>query len=141
MGGDILNEYKQNKIKGIFCSPPYVGLIDYHEQHAYAYELFNLDRHDALEIGSMQKGNTKIAQEKYVNDISMVLRNCKKYLADDYEIFIVANDKFGLYEKIAENAELSIVEQFKRPVLNRTEKDKNAYSEIIFRMKEKRNDK
>jgi hypothetical protein len=24
------------KIKGIFSSPPYVGLIDYHEQHAYA---------------------------------------------------------------------------------------------------------
>ncbi len=27
---------KKKKINGIFSSPPYVGLIDYHEQHAYA---------------------------------------------------------------------------------------------------------
>lgn len=136
MGGDILNQYNKNKIKGIFCSPPYVGLIDYHEQHAYAYELFGLDRKDNLEIGSLQKGSTKNAQQKYVEDISAVLLNCKKYLSKDYEVFIVANDKFGLYQEIAKRAGMIIVEQFKRPVLNRTEKDKNAYSEIIFRMKE-----
>jgi hypothetical protein len=41
---------EQQKIKGIFSSPPYVGLIDYHEQHAYAYELFNLERCDESEI-------------------------------------------------------------------------------------------
>lgn len=136
MGGAIYNTYRARKIKGIFCSPPYVGLINYHEQHAYAYELLGLDRHDEQEIGSMQKGSTKAARQKYVDDISSVLLNCKQYLADDYEVFIVANDKFGLYPKIAERAGMVIVEQFKRPVLNRTEKDKNAYSEIIFRMKE-----
>jgi hypothetical protein len=27
-----------------------VGLIDYHEQHAYAYEIFGFDRKDELEI-------------------------------------------------------------------------------------------
>lgn len=140
MGGAISNIYNQKKIKGIFCSPPYVGLIDYHEQHAYAYELYGLDRHDELEIGSMQKGSTKNAQQAYIDNISSVLLNCKKYLADDYEVFIVANDKFRLYEKIADIAGMIIVEQFKRPVLNRTEKDKNAYSETIFRMKEKKDD-
>ncbi len=137
MGGDINDTYKERKIKGIFSSPPYVGLIDYHEQHAYAYELFGLDRHDEEEIGSMQKGHTIEARKKYVDDIAAVLINCKKYLAEDYEVFIVANDKFGLYNEIAERAGMVIVEQFKRPVLNRTEKDKGAYSEIIFRMKEK----
>jgi len=30
------------KIDGVFTSPPYVGQIDYHEQHAYAYELFDI---------------------------------------------------------------------------------------------------
>lgn len=30
---------------------------------------------------------------------------------------------------------MKIVNQFKRPVLNRTEKDKRAYSEIIFHLK------
>ena len=99
-----------------------------------------MERKDAFEKGSMQKGHTKAAQQKYVDDISMVLVNCKKYLAEDYEVFIVANDKFGLYPRIAENAGMRIIEQFKRPVLNRTEKDKNAYSEIIFRMKEQNND-
>lgn len=139
MGNNIVDKYNHNKIKGIFCSPPYVGLIDYHEQHAYAYELFGLERNDKLEIGSMQKGNTKNAQQKYVEDISSVLLNCKQYLADDYEVFIVANDKFGLYEKIAELSGMVIVDRFKRPVLNRTERDINAYSETIFRMKEKKN--
>ena len=138
IGGTIAEVYSKNKIKGIFCSPPYVGLIDYHEQHAYAYELLGLERNDEFEIGSMQKGHTKSARQKYVDDISAVLLNCKHFLTEDYEVFIVANDKFGLYETIAENAGMTIVEQFKRPVLNRTEKDKNAYSEIIFRMKEKK---
>ena len=49
----------KQKIKGIFSSPPYVGLIDYHEQHAYAYDLFGFKRNDELEIVrySKDKGN------------------------------------------------------------------------------------
>ncbi len=137
LGGDLENRYFKNKIKGIFCSPPYVGLIDYHEQHAYAYELFGLERKDDLEIGPLASGTNLSARAKYVRDISDVLLNCKKYLEKDYEVFIVANDKNNLYPLIAEKANMIIVEQFKRPVLNRTEKDKNAYSETIFRMKEK----
>ncbi len=35
---------KKNKIAGIFSSPPYVGLINYHEQHAYAYDLFGFEK-------------------------------------------------------------------------------------------------
>ena len=31
---------------------------------------------------------------------------------------------------------LGIIEQYKRPVLNRTEKDRGAYAEIIFWMAE-----
>lgn len=141
MNDIMIQKYEKDKIKGIFCSPPYVGLIDYHEQHAYAYELFGFDRKDELEIGSMKKGTTKSAQQKYVEDISAVLINCKKYLTYDYEVFIVANDKYGLYDKIAENAGMTIAERFQRPVLNRTEKDKNVYAETIFRMKENYYDK
>ena len=96
-----------------------------------------MKRQDELEIGSMAKGNNRTAVQKYIDDIVGVLLNCKQYLKDDYNIFIVANDKYNVYPAIAERAGMQIVEQFKRPVLNRTEKDKNAYSEIIFRMKEK----
>ncbi|MCW5959364.1 MAG: site-specific DNA-methyltransferase [Pyrinomonadaceae bacterium] len=126
---------KKQKIRGIFSSPPYVGLIDYHEQHAYAYDLFGFERKDEQEIGAMHKRQSKQAQADYVKGISNVLNNCKKYLVEDFDIFLVANDKFGLYPQVAENARMRIVNQFKRPVLNRTEKDKQAYSEIIFHLK------
>ena len=128
---------KKQKIKGIFTSPPYVGLIDYHEQHAYAYDLFGLQKNRDAEIGNMSLGQGKEAREKYVTDISSVLINCKKYLAEDYDIFLVANDKFNLYPSIADRAGMYIMDQFKRPVLNRTEKNKGAYSETIFHLKER----
>jgi len=126
---------EKQKIKGIFSSPPYVGLIDYHEQHAYAYDLFGFERKDDLEIGPLFKGQGKEAKESYIQGVSEVLTNSKKYLANDYDIFLVANDKYNMYPTIAENAGMKIVNQFKRPVLNRTEKDKGAYSEIIFHLK------
>jgi hypothetical protein len=125
----------RNRIKGIFSSPPYVGLIDYHEQHAYAYDLFGFERKDEMEIGRMQKGTGREAKESYVDGIVSVLNNCKRYLADDFEILLVANDKYNVYPLIAERCGLTIVQQFKRPVLNRTEKDKGAYSESIFHLK------
>ncbi len=125
------------RIRGIFSSPPYVGLIDYHEQHAYAYELFGFKRNDDLEIGPMFKGQGKEAKQGYIEGISDVLNNAKKYLADDYDIFLVANDKHDLYPTIASNAGMQIVNRYRRPVLNRTEKDKGAYSETIFHLKER----
>lgn len=130
---DLLEE---KKIKGIFSSPPYVGLIDYHEQHAYAYDLFGFERKDDLEIGPLFKGQGKEAKQSYIQNISEVLINCKKYFVDDYNVFLVANDKYHMYPTIAEKAGMKIVNQFKRPVLNRTEKDKGAYSEIIFHLKD-----
>ncbi|MDX1957165.1 MAG: DNA methyltransferase [Leptospiraceae bacterium] len=126
---------KKQKIKGIFSSPPYVGLIDYHEQHAYAYDLFGFNRKDDLEIGPMFKGQGREAKENYIKGISDVLNNCKQYMVKDFDVFLVANDKYNMYPTIANNAGMEIVNQFKRPVLNRTEKDKSAYSEIIFHLK------
>jgi len=129
---------EKQKIKGIFSSPPYVGLIDYHEQHAYAYEIFSFTRNDELEIGPLYKGNGKDARDSYVKGIAGSLKNGKKYFQGDYDIFLVANDKFNLYPNIAKLANMRIVDQFKRPVLNRVEKDRsNTYVETIFHLKEK----
>jgi hypothetical protein len=64
---------RQQKIQGIFSSPPYVGLINYHEQHAYAYDLFGFDRKDEQEIGPLFKGQGKEAREEYIVGISEVL--------------------------------------------------------------------
>ena len=134
---DFAEILSRQKIRGIFSSPPYVGLIDYHEQHAYAYEIFGFQRKDELEIGPLVKGQGKEARDSYMQGIADVLKNCKKYLQNKYDVFLVANDKFNLYPKIAELAEMKIVNQFKRPVLNRVEKDRDtAYAETIFHLKE-----
>ena len=132
---------KNKKIKGIFSSPPYVGLINYHEQHAYAYDLFGFERKDNYEIGPLFKGKGKVAKESYIKGISDVLVNCKKFMVDNYDVFLVANDKYDIYPIIAERSGMKIINKYKRPVLNRTEKDKNAYSEIIFHLKNNFGDK
>jgi len=126
---------KKQKIAGIFCSPPYVGQIDYHEQHAYAYDLLGFKRKDELEIGPLYKGQGMEARKSYVEDISNVLNSCKRFLRKDYDVFLVANDKYNLYPEIAGKSGMKIVNKFKRPVLNRTERDRNPYSEIIFHLK------
>ena len=133
----LAEKINAEKISGIFSSPPYVGLIDYHEQHAYAYDLFGFERKDELEIGPLYKGQGREAKESYAKGIAEVLLNSKRYLKEDYNVFLVANDKYGLYPLIADKAGMKIVNQYKRPVLNRVEKDRNAYSEIIFHLKEK----
>lgn len=138
INSDFAKLILEQKIQGIFSSPPYVGLIDYHEQHAYAYDLFEFKRQDNLEIGAMFKGQGKEARNDYVKAIAAVLQNCKKYLQDNYNVFLVANDKYNLYPEIARQANMQIVNQFKRPVLNRVEKDRGAYCETIFQLQENR---
>ena len=91
---------KKQKIRGIFSSPPYVGLIDYHEQHAYAYDLFGFERRDAQEIGALAKKQSKQARDDYAEGISNVLKNCRRFLAEDFNILLVANDKYNLYPNL-----------------------------------------
>lgn len=63
------------RIDGIFTSPLYVGLIDYHEQHRYAYELFNFPRQDELEIGPARNGQNGNAKREYKKGITDVFKN------------------------------------------------------------------
>jgi hypothetical protein len=44
---------------GVVTSPPYPGLIDYHEQHRHAYELLDLDHRRVDEIGPAAGGTSK----------------------------------------------------------------------------------
>jgi len=126
------------KIDGIFTSPPYVGIIDYHEQHRYAYELFNFPRQDELEIGSATKGQNGNAKEEYVQGIINVFKNISKNLIDKANIFIVANDKFNLYPYIGNQCKFELIDIFTRPVLMRTERDSNRFFESIFYFRKKR---
>ena len=120
------------KFDGIFTSPPYVGVIDYHDQHQYAYELFGMQRLDEEEIGPAKKGQSNAAKLKYVEDIAAVFDNIKKYLKPEAKIFIVANDKFGIYPEIGRRCGFRLVDTFNRPVLMRTERTGKAYFESIF---------
>ena len=120
------------KIDGIFTSPPYVGIIDYHEQHRYAYELFGFPRLDDLEIGPAAKGQNGNAKKEYQRGIIEVFKNVSEYLKDGAFIFIVANDKFSLYPEIGKRCDFRLIDVFHRPVLMRTERDSNKYFESIF---------
>lgn len=117
---------------GIMTSPPYVGIIDYHEQHAYSYELFGLVRKDRSEIGPLSNGSGKDARKSYADGIVQVLTNCRSYMNDSFNVFIVVNDKFNLYPEILARAGLRLEQEFRRPVLNRAEGNKGFYSENIF---------
>ena len=121
------------RVDGVFTSPPYVGMIDYHEQHLYAYELFpEFNRRDEDEIGPMSQGKSAKAKGKYSAAIAAVFRGLLPCLAPHAKVFIVANDRHGLYPEIIEAAGLRLVDTFHRPVPMRTERDTSMYFESIF---------
>ena len=128
---------KEAKFDGIFTSPPYVGVIDYHDQHEYAYELFDFPRLDEKEIGPAKKGQGWHSREDYSKDIIAVFNNMKRFLKPDAKVFIVANDKFGLYPEIGKACGFELIDTFNRPVLMRTARTGHPYFESIFYFKNK----
>ena len=124
--------YKGGKFDGIFTSPPYVGLIDYHDQHRYAYELFGFDNNDFKEIGPASKGRSEEAREEYKRDIITVFQNMNRFLKPKAKIFVVVNDRDNLYPGVASACGYSIERIFHRPVLMRTERDNTRFSESIY---------
>jgi len=124
--------YKGGKFDGIFTSPPYVGLIDYHDQHRYAYELFGFGDNGFKEIGPASKGRSREAKEEYKKDIIAVFQNMNRFLKPRAKIFVVVNDRDNLYPQVASACGYEIEKVFHRPVLMRTERDNNRFSESIY---------
>jgi len=124
-----LNGYK---FDGIFTSPPYVGMIDYHDQHKYAYELFKIGNNEDGEIGPMSSGKSIKAKKDYQKGITDALFNISRYLKKNAKVFIVVNDRDKLYPEIGVNCGWDLVDIFHRPVLMRTERDSAQYSESIY---------
>jgi len=120
------------RIDGVFTSPPYVGQIDYHEQHRYAYELFGIERRDGLEIGPKARGKGERAKSDYSRSMAESLRNVSALMPPGAAVLLVANDKLGLYPGIFEEAGMRVERSFERPVEDRTERDKRPYSETVF---------
>src|SRR5256714_4638444 len=89
-------------------SPPYPGLIDYHEQHRYAYELLALDDRRELEVGAAAAGTSRAALAAYSDGIVAALINAKESVARSAPFVIVLNDRRDLYPEILERAGLRL---------------------------------
>jgi hypothetical protein len=143
--GNILSPYSvpnQEFAHGIICSPPYPGNIDYHEQHAYFYELFGVERHDALEIGPKHRGNGKAARARYVDEMKRAFANALRAVYPQSPVIVVANDRLKLYHEIRDSLLVDPVEEIEREVNRRTGMRGEPYSETVFvwRKKGKRDD-
>jgi len=122
----------------VLTSPPYVGLIDYHEQHRYAYELLEMDQGGKEhEIGPASQGSSASAKEGYKEHIQEAFSNLLTSLEPDGMVVIVVNDKHGLYHEIAEKAGLQEVERLRRDVNRRTGRRAKGFSEDILIWKRK----
>ncbi len=119
-------------IDGIITSPPYVGLIDYHEQHAYAYHLLGLNDNRHREIGPAASGSSQKARAQYQKDIAQVFRNAAKSLPTGAPIIVVAGDRHELYPTIREMAGLEEETILKRHVNRRTGRRSGEFYESIF---------
>ena len=117
---------------GIITSPPYVGLIDYHEQHRYAYELLGLSDNSEAEIGPASGGQSKNAKAAYVADMSAVFRNVIAYIRSGGRVVVVAGDRHDLYPAILGSLGLSHEATLKRHVNRRTGRRNSEFYESIF---------
>ena len=119
----------EDTFDGVLTSPPYPGLIDYHEQHRYAYELLGLEQRRELELGT---GATKAALEEYSEGIARALANAASALVPDAPVLIVVNDRRDLYPGILERAGLRLEARLRRHVNRRTGRRAGEYYEDVL---------
>jgi len=117
---------------GIITSPPYVGLIDYHEQHAYGYHLLNLEDQREKEIGPASNGANGNARLKYQEDITTVFKNAANSVKPGSRFIVIAGDRHNLYDSIAEGAGLEVESIIQRHVNRRTGRRSTEFYESIF---------
>ena len=117
---------------GVITSPPYVGLIDYHEQHRYAYELLGLEDNSPQEIGPASEGQSRRAKARYVEDMKAVFRNVSTSLLPGSPLVVVAGDNHDLYPGILGDLGLRHQETLKRHVNRRTGRRGSEFYESIF---------
>jgi DNA modification methylase len=120
------------RIDGIVTSPPYPGLIDYHEQHRYAYELLGLADRRELELGAAAAGTARRAIEAYCEGIAEALARARGRLGPDATAAIVVNDRRGLYDDIARRAGYAVARRDVRHVNRRTGRRAGEYFEQIL---------
>jgi DNA modification methylase len=130
--GDARHVELEGRFDGVLTSPPYPGLIDYHEQHRYAYELLGLDDRRERELGAAARGTSRAAIAEYVTGISDILRRCAETLAPGAPVIVVVNDRRHLYPQILERSGLRLADRLERHVNRRTGRRAGEYFESIL---------
>src|SRR4029077_13993808 len=92
----------------VVTSPPYPGLIDYHEQHRYAYELLGLDDLRELELGAAAQGTARASIAAYSDRVAVAFAGAAERLRGDGAVVIVVNDRRELYPAILDAAGLRL---------------------------------
>lgn len=130
--GDARTVRLPRRVDGIVTSPPYPGLIDYHEQHRYAYELLGLVDRRAEEIGPAVRRAGSRALAAYVADMTAVFANAEPQLAPGAPVVVVVNDSRNLYPSILDGAGLRVEERIVRHVNRRTGRRAREFFESIL---------
>ncbi len=119
-------------ISGIITSPPYVGLIDYHEQHRYAYELLSLPDKSDLEIGAAMRGSSQTARKAYQEDIAEVFAHAANHMKTGSPAIVIVHDKHNLYPEIARKCGFEVEHVIERHVNRRTGRRSGEFYEQIY---------
>ncbi|MFW0837432.1 MAG: DNA methyltransferase [Candidatus Komeilibacteria bacterium] len=114
----------------VFTSPPYIGLIDYHDQHKYAYELLGLKNNETREIGPAKRGSSEDAKKEYIKGINDVLLHTRNYMTKNGIMAIVVNDKHNLYNP--SDVGFKSIGRVERHVNRRTGRRNGAFYESIL---------
>ena len=130
--GDSTGVPLEGAFDGIVTSPPYPGLIDYHEQHRYAYEILGLDDRRDRELGAAALGTSRRAIEAYTDGVVTVLQRCSERLVDGAPVLVVVNDRRDVYPEILRRSGLRLVERLERHVNRRTGRRAGEYFESIL---------
>jgi hypothetical protein len=130
--GDVRDLTLDGTFDGVVTSPPYPGLIDYHEQHRYAYELLGLEDRRELELGAAARGSSAAAVAAYADGMAAVFENVRSSLRRRAPIVIVINDRRDLYPEILERAGLGIETRYQRHVNRRTGRRAGEFYEDVI---------
>jgi hypothetical protein len=130
--GDARELELGSQFDAVITSPPYPGLIDYHEQHRYAYELLGLDDRRERELGAAAAGTAKAALAAYTAGIASVLERSAASLRPGAPLLVVVNDRRELYPGILERAGLRLDGRHRRHVNRRTGRRAGEYFEDVL---------
>ncbi len=118
--GDAREMGYGGRFDAVVTSPPYPGLIDYHEQHRYAYELLGLEDRRAVELGAAARGTSVGGARGVRRGNRRGARARTEVPAAHAPVVIVVHDRRELFPQILDRAGLRLEERLRRHVNRRT---------------------